>query len=651
MCGICGFVGQGAIEDLERMMAKLEHRGPDDAGAWWDRETAVYLGHRRLAVLDISGGIQPMGTKDESLVVVFNGEIYNHLELRKALVKLGHHFGTDHSDTEVLLHGYREWGRKLPEKLDGMWAFGLYDRRRKELFFSRDRFGKKPLFYTLQRGTFAFASELSALIRHRNIASNISKQGLKKYFAYGYVPAPHSLCDGVYKLPGGHNLHLKIPALDFSIKKYWEFLIDPFEQKPSHPEEEWGAELRLLLDKAVSKRLMADVPLGVFLSGGIDSSSVSAFAARHMDRTKLKTFSIGFKEASFDESFYAQLVADLLETDHHLDVLSMEQAKDLLPAVMTKLDEPMGDPSLLPTYLLCQATRKHVTVALGGDGGDELFAGYDPFKALKFARLYSKMIPKPIHRAIRMIIGRLPVSHRNMSLDFRLKRTLRGLTYHERLWNPVWLGPLEPRDLETLFQEPTDIEEVYEEAIQYWESCPQDNLVDKTLQFYTQLYLPHDILVKADRASMMHSLELRSPYLDFELVDFVRRIPSEYKFRHGQTKYILKKTLEPLLPERIIYRSKKGFGAPIGKWFRDSFLKLDPHLLPDELDSSFIRQLMAEHAAGEADHRAVLWNMWMIQENRSNLANNPPRPQSREAAPSADDLGVDETAGRTPSPS
>ena len=619
MCGICGFVGQGDIEDLERMMAELEHRGPDAAGAYRDKETAVYLGHRRLAVIDINGGNQPMCTADGSLGVVFNGEIYNHLELRKALVERGHQFETDHSDTEVLLHGYTEWRERLPEKLDGMWAFGIYDRNRRELFLSRDRFGKKPLFYTLQKGTLAFASELNALIKHTNVSSNVSKQSLKKYFAYGYIPAPSSLCENIYKLPGGHNLHLNVADLDFSVTKYWEFEIDPFEQIPSNPEEEWGAELRSLLDKAVKKRLMADVPLGVFLSGGIDSSSVSAFAVRHMDRAKLKTFSIGFKEASFDESFYARRVADLLGTHHHLDVLSMEYAKDFLPAIMSKLDEPMGDASLLPTYLLCQATRKHVTVAVGGDGGDELFAGYDPFRALRSARLYSKMVPRPMHRAIRMIIGRLPVSHRNMSLDFRLKRTLRGLTYQEKLWNPIWLGPLEPNDLDMLFQERTDIEEVYEEAIQYWESCPQDNLVDKTLQFYTKLYLPDDILVKADRASMMHSLELRSPYLDRELVDFVRRIPSEYKFRHGQTKYILKKALEPLLPNHILYRPKKGFGAPIGRWFRDDFLRIDPHQFPDLFSTPFIHQVMNEHVADKADHRAVLWNMWVMQANAAAL--------------------------------
>ncbi len=619
MCGICGFVGQGNTEDLERMMAELQHRGPDAAGTWQDGETAAYLGHRRLSVIDIRGGSQPMWTADGSLGVVFNGEIYNHFELRRHLADLGHRFVTDHSDTEVLLHGYEEWGDALSEKLDGMWALGIYDRNRRELFFSRDRFGKKPLFYTLQKRTFAFASELNALIKHTHVSSNVSRRSVKKYFAYGYIPTPHSLFEGIYKLPGGHSLLLKLPTLDFAIKKYWEFEIDPFERIPSHPEEEWGAELRSLLDRAVQKRLMADVPLGVFLSGGLDSSSVSAFAVRHMDRTKLKTFSIGFKEASFDESSYAQLVANLLKTDHHTDVLSMESAKDLLPAIMAKLDEPMGDASLLPTYLLCQSARKHVTVALGGDGGDELFAGYDPFKALNSARLYSRMVPRPVHRAVRMIISRLPVSHRNMSLDFRLKRTLRGLTYPERLWNPVWLGPLEPTDLEVLFQEPTDIEEVYEEAIDYWESCPQEDLVDKTLQFYTKLYLPDDILVKADRASMMHSLELRSPYLDAELVDFVRRIPSEFKFRHGQTKYILKKALEPLLPDHVLYRSKKGFGAPIGQWFRNDFLKIDLHQFADIFNTPFIHQVLDEHVAEKADHRGVLWNIWVMQRNAANL--------------------------------
>ena len=367
-----------------------------------------------------------------------------------------------------------------------------------------------------------------------------------------------------------------------------------------------------MLKNAARRRLMSDVPLGIFLSGGIDSSSVAACLTQIIDSEKLKTFSIGFKEESFDESRFAQSVANLLGTGHMLTILSMEQGRDLLSEITSKLDEPMGDSSLLPTYLLCRETRKHVTVALGGDGGDELFAGYDSFRALRMAEFYSLLVPRPVHRGIRMAISLLPVSHRNMSLDFKIKRTLRGLSYPKKLWNSVWLGPLEPMEVRELFQEPISIEDVYSEAIEHWETSSQDNLVDQTLRFYTKLYLQDDILVKVDRASMMNSLEVRAPYLDIELVDFVRRIPHTWKYRRGQTKYILKKALEPVLPRSVLYRPKKGFGAPISSWFKMGMLTIDFGKSVQEIEIPVVRQKLLEHQQNKADHRPFLWNYWLL---------------------------------------
>jgi asparagine synthase (glutamine-hydrolysing) len=286
--------------------------------------------------------------------------------------------------------------------------------------------------------------------------------------------------------------------------------------------------------------LLADVPVGVFLSGGIDSSAITAFASRHVPVGQLKTFSIGFAEKTFDETSYGRLVSAQFKTDHKLETLSVARARQLVDECLTRLDEPMADSSLLPTYLVSGLARQDVTVALAGDGGDELFAGYDPFHALQRARLYSRIFPRPIHAAIKAIFDRLPASHANMALDFKIKRALRGLSHDRRLWLPVWMAPLDHAGLQDLFGEPIDLEEVYSEAIEQWENCPQTDLVDKTMQFYTKLYLQDDILVKADRASMMHSLEARAPFLDIELVDFVRRIPSAYKFCKGTTKYILK---------------------------------------------------------------------------------------------------------------
>lgn len=611
MCGIAGFVGAGDRESLARMTGVLVHRGPDDGGLWDNGN--VFLGHRRLSIVDLAGGHQPMSTSDGDLTVIFNGEIYNHGELRAELKAQGAVFQTDHSDTEVLLHGYRQWGTALPKRLNGMWAFALYDRKNSRLFCSRDRFGKKPFFYALGPKNFVFGSELTALIQHPDFSRNVSRRALQKYFAYGYIPAPLSIYEAAKKLPGGCSLTLDTATLNCRIERYWELVLEPFGQIPPNPEEEWGAQIRDLLDRAVQRRLMSDVPLGVFLSGGIDSSAVTAFASRHLPAGQLQTFSIGFDETSFDESVYARRVATLFGTNHHTETLSLDQAHGLLNECVARLDEPLGDSSLLPTYLLNRFTRRHVTVALGGDGGDELFAGYDPFRALGRAKLYQSIFPKPIHSAIRALFDRLPVSHGNMSFDFKIKRTLRGLSYEPRVWLPSWMGALDAAEIEELFAEPVDLEDLYSEAITQWEQCPQTNLVDKTLQFYTNLYLQDDIMVKTDRASMMHSLEVRAPFLDIDLVDFVRRIPSHYKLRHGTTKYILKKALEGILPRDILYRPKKGFGSPIGSWFKNGTLALDTGL-PPGLKSEFIQRKSADHRAGRSDERALLWNVYVLNQ-------------------------------------
>jgi len=616
MCGITGFVGTGSEADLRRMTDALAHRGPDDAGYWTDPSHAVHLGHRRLSILDLAGGHQPMVAADGGLVIVFNGEIYNFAELRAQLVARGHRFQTDHSDTEVLLNGYREWGAGLPGRCNGMWAFVIYDRAYGRFFGSRDRFGKKPFFYSTQNGTFVFGSELTALRAHPAVNTTLSRRSLKKYFGYGYIPAPNTILENVFKLPGGHSFTLDLGggALVPRVERYWDFVLEPFtgSEIPADPENAWGEELRARLDIAVKRRLVADVPVGIFLSGGIDSSAVTAFASRYVPAGQLKTFSIGFEEATFDESAYAGRVARLFNTEHHLETLSIAKAHSLLPAIAQKIDEPMGDSSLLPTYLLSEFTRRHVKVALGGDAGDELFAGYDPFVALRKAELYSKFIPRPVHQAIRLLVARMPVSHRNMSFDFKLKRTLRGLSYPPKLWLPVWMAPLADDELAELFNEPADLEDVFSEAITAWEGCAQVDAVDRTLQYYIKLYLQDDILVKVDRATMMHGLEARAPFLDIDFVDFARRIPSTWKYRHGQTKYILKKALDSVLPVDVLYRKKKGFGVPIGAWFKDGQLGLGSMPFPS-LNHSFLEAKLADHRAGRVDQRAFLWNAWLLK--------------------------------------
>jgi len=610
MCGIAGIFGAGDETILRRMTARIAHRGPDDEAYLIEADRGAYLGFRRLAFLDLAGGKQPMTTADGSLSIVFNGEIYNFRELRAELEKLGAVFITDHSDTEVLLHGWRHWGKELPLRLNGMWAFAIYDRRQHCVFFSRDRFGKKPLFYYAGRVSFVFASELTALREHPAVPKTFDDAALRKYFAYGYVPAPRTFLQGVSKLPAGHSLLLDLSDLRHRIEKYWQYVAEPSEESGTQQETQWIEEFRALLDAAVARRLVADVPVGCFLSGGIDSSVVTALAVKHAGNERIKAFSIGFEETMFDETHYARLVAQHVSADHQVETLSVQRALEILPDLAARMDEPIADSSILPTYLLCQHARRQVTGALGGDGADELLAGYDPFRALRYARWYEKLVPKPLHRAVSLMAARLPVSHEYMSFDFRLKRTLRGLGHAAHLWLPVWMAPLAPSELNELFAAPVKLDEVYSEAIDAWDNCALDDPVERTTAFYIRLYLQYDILVKVDRASMLNSLEVRAPFLDIELVDFVRRLPVHMKLRGATSKWILRRCAESLLPKVVLTRSKQGFAVPIGQWFRDGVLPSQCHA--SRVDPAFWAAQLTKHRSGRSDQRLYLWSDLML---------------------------------------
>jgi asparagine synthase (glutamine-hydrolysing) len=612
MCGIAGFAGLGDEADLAAMTAALAHRGPDGQGLFSDAAAAVHLGHRRLAVIDLAGGAQPMWNAERSLAVIFNGEIYNHQELRAELEHRGHAFRSSHSDTEVLLHGYREWGAALPLRLNGMFAFAVYDRPRRRLFLARDRFGEKPLYYYRRRGLFAFASELGALARHRHFTGGLSLRALQKFFAYGYLPAPNALYDGTAKLPGGSHLTLDLASGEMHVESYWRFRLEPDERLTAADDDRLAEELRHLLSEAVRRRLMSDVPLGVFLSGGIDSASVLAAAAQHRPAAGIGSFTIGFREASFDESPAALATARAIGSRHAEELLDLDLARALVPDVLGRLDEPLGDPSLIPTFLLSRFTRRHVTVALSGDGGDELFAGYDPFRALVPARHYRRLVPRPLHRGIRRLADLMPVSVRNMSWDFKLRRALIGLSHPERLWNPVWMAPVEPDAMADLFHAPLAVEEVYSEAIGLWEEDPAKSLVDRTLEFFTNLYLPDDILMKVDRAAMMNSLESRAVFLDNDLVEFCRRLPAHFKYRNGQRKYLLRRAMAPLLPSAVVERPKKGFGIPTASWLRALPQGAQAAMVPG-LNTGWIDEAWRAHRSGVADHRLELWCWLSLQ--------------------------------------
>lgn len=586
------------------MTTALAHRGPDGEGFHSDPERAVFLGHRRLSIIDIAGGDQPFFNEDGKVAVVFNGEIYNHVELRAELEAAGHRFRSDHSDTEVLVHGYEQWGEALPGRLNGMFAFAVYDATLGRIFLARDRFGEKPLYYTQQRGTFAFASELTALAAHSNLRFSIDPLGLQKFLAHGFTPAPTTIYRECRKLPAGHFACFDLGPQTLATRAYWRFALQPDESLSRKDELRLAEELRSLLFQSVRRRLISDVPLGLFLSGGIDSTAVVAAAAAFRPASNLDTFTIGFTDPSFDEAGHARDAAAHYGTRHHQEVLDLETAKQLLAPVLGRLDDPLCDASVLPTYLVSRFARKHATVILTGDGGDELFAGYDPFKALLPARLYAAITPRRFHGRFRRIADLLPISRRNMSFDFKLRRFLGGLSYPMPFWNPVWLAPVEPRDMMDLLMEPAPVEEVYREVLECWESSTGP-LIDRTLEFYTRFYLQDDVLMKVDRASMMNGLESRAAFLDNDLVAFCARLPSRFKFAHGRGKHLLRRALHGVVPEAVLNRPKKGFGVPISRWLRE----MDAPA-PDEmpgLRSATLSHWWQEHAEGRKDHRLALW--------------------------------------------
>ncbi len=618
MCGIAGFTGEAPTGAIEAMCRRIAHRGPDARGIV--RKDHVTLGHTRLSIVDLETGRQPMETIDGHLAVVFNGEIYNHAELRRKLESRGHRFLTDHSDTEVLLHGYREWGSQMPSHLNGMWAFALHDRTRKRLFLSRDRFGKKPLYYSTKPGGFLFASELKALLAHPSAPTAISPLHAAKLFAYNFIPGPGTIITGVHKLPGGYSLEYDITSGRLECSRYWEFLpCGHVQEVTKSNQEEFCAQLISLLDAAVKRRLMADVPLGIFLSGGIDSSLIAALAARHV--TQMHTFSVGFNEPSFDESRYARLMAAYLSSRHHEEMLDLETARKLLPHILGALDEPNADASILPTALLARFASASVKVALGGDGGDELFAGYDPFKALRSAVLYERFVPEPVHRGLRSAATWLPVSDANISFDFKINRTLRGLSHPAEYRLPVWMGPLDPTEIERLMETKIDAMDLYSEAVRIERRFANLDPVTRASHFFARLYMQDSVLSKVDRATMMHGLEARAPFLDVTFAEFAATIPSSMKLHGKTTKYILKQAARKLLPAEIVNRPKKGFGMPVAKWTASE--DFCPQEIPGlSFNVKWARQLWEKHRLKKANYGMFLWAYRVLTEWAKSVSKN-----------------------------
>ncbi|PYS23702.1 MAG: asparagine synthase (glutamine-hydrolyzing) [Acidobacteria bacterium] len=635
MCGITGWANldprtsppEGAEELLRSMCDRMTHRGPDSEG--YLLNNGIALGMRRLAIIDLLTGEQPTFNEDHSVAVVLNGEIYNYRELRADLETRGHSFRSE-SDTEVLPHLYEEHGRDMVDRLNGMFAFALWDKRNRRLFIARDRFGEKPLYWGVFDNTLLFASEPKVLLAHPAVRPNLNLNALRQYLSFDYVPAPLSIYEGISKLPAAHTLTLEDGKI--KVERYWKLSYQTRQPVPSVSEA--AEQLRELLADSVRMRLVSDVPLGVLLSGGIDSSLVTALAVRASTET-VKTFSISFAESSFDESQYARAVAKFLGTDHHEERFSASLAANLVGEIGAWMDEPISDPSVVPTYLLSRFTRKHVTVALGGDGGDEIFAGYPMYFGHHMARAYLR-VPKFLRRGIvEPMVNLLPVKTKNLSFDYRARRFISASHYDEVARHHVWFGSFTPNDTEQLLTE--DVKrasesDIYRDARRLFAECDSTNLIECMQSLDTQFYLAEDILTKVDRASMAVSLEVRAPYLDPRVAEFAASLPSWYKLHGYTSKYILKKAAKGLVPPFVWRRGKKGFGVPFAKWLKNELRPLAHDLLSRErlrrsgiFDPAYVAGLQDEHERGIANHRKLLWTLLSFELWRESFVETPKR--------------------------
>lgn len=616
MCGIAGFIVQEEANAAERQ-AKLEmmcdlikHRGPDERGMFV-RDNAA-LGMQRLAIIDLKGGSQPIFNEDESIAVIFNGEIYNYRELKSELEKLGHRFKTN-SDTETIVHAYEEFGTDCVHYLRGMFVFAVYDFKNRKLFLARDRVGKKPLFYcTTPDGDFVFGSELKVLLEYGKVNREIDPVALDAYLTFGYVPEEFCIFKNIYKLLPGHFLTYQNGQI--KTQKYWDFVFEPTE-KPRR-EAEYIELLREKIKEAVKIRLISEVPLGAFLSGGVDSSTIVAMMSKLLDKP-VKTFSIGFNEDTFNELKFARIVAKHFQTEHHEFIVTPDFVKTI-DDLIWYFDEPFADSSALPTYMVSKMARDYVTVVLSGDGGDELFAGYTRYLGAKKKENFQR-IPQFLKKGLMAASKLLPHSVRgkyyfyNISLDF-IDSYIDSISY----FNDLRKNLLYTSEFKETLNECLGLgKELYRKIA---EGVRTGNLIDNLLYLDSKTYLPSDILVKLDRASMAVSLEARAPLLDQELIKFVGTIPASLKLNYDETKYIFKKAMEGIVPNEILYREKQGFGMPINEWINAQLKDQITEILGDKrtrergyFRTKYIETLLEEHRIGRRDQSSALWSLWILE--------------------------------------
>ncbi len=628
MCGIVGLFDTCGKSEIDRkllghMNQTLFHRGPDEGKLY--TEPGLGLGHRRLSIIDVSDGQQPLFNEDGSVVVVFNGEIYNFQDLAAELTELGHTFRT-HSDTEVIVHGWEEWGENCVDHFRGMFAFGLWDRNQEVLFLSRDRLGIKPLYYaSLDDGTFIFASELKGLLAHSNLSREMDPHAIEEYFSFGYVPEPKTIFKQAFKLSPGHSLTLHRGQRLPNPSQYWDV---PFSPEYSVSEQEAQEELVIRLQEAVKIRLMSEVPLGAFLSGGVDSSAVVAMMAGLM-KDSVNTCSISFGDPAFNESQHAQKVADHYHTEHHVEQVDKNDF-DLIDKLASLYDEPFADSSAMPTYRVCELAKKRVTVALSGDGGDENLAGYRRYRwHLNEERLRSVLAPG-LRKPLFSLLGNLYPKADWAPKFLRAKSTFESLSRDsvEGYFHIVSImGDKMRRNLfSSSFKRSLQSYQAVEVLRFHAGKCPVEDSLSQVQYLDMKTYLVGDILTKVDRASMAHSLEVRVPLLDHKLVEWISSIPPSLKLHGHEGKYIFKKSLESYLPDDILYRDKMGFAVPLANWFRGPLRKrvyealMGPTLANTGIfNQSFLKEMLDQHQSERRDYSAPLWTLLMFESFLRNL--------------------------------
>ncbi|MCE9616339.1 MAG: asparagine synthase (glutamine-hydrolyzing) [Lentisphaerae bacterium] len=608
MCGICGFTWKDEAL-IRRMTDAIAHRGPDQHNTWSDNR--VSLGHRRLSIIDLSEhGRQPMGNEDGSVQIAFNGEIYNFQDLRADLVAKGHTFAS-HTDTEVIIHGYEEYGTGILDQLRGMFAFAIWDARRGELLLARDRIGIKPLYYHHANGRLRFASEIKSILEDPTVPRTLNHQALYDYLGFEFVPAPDTLFQGIQKIPAGHYLRLTASGQS-ELKRYWDLSMRPASPPPTF--DAAVAELRRLLDHAVHSHLISDVPLGVFLSGGLDSSTIVAMMRRHISGP-LRTFTIGYHDKTFSELEYAEQVAKCFETEHHVLMIDDLRA-DNVEKALWHLDEPMTDLSAVPLMLVCAKAKEHITVCLSGEGGDECFAGYDRFKASRLNRLFC-IIPGPLRRGlIAPLVGRLPDQPQKKGAINMLKRFIEGSQLPAEGQHLRWQYFSSKDQDAHLFNDAFRRQAVmdpFRVLRQYLAQCDATDPVNREVYLDTRFMMTDSVLMKVDKMSMASALEIRVPFLDHVVVEYVASLPGAWKLKGLETKHILREALTGILPPNIVRRGKQGYSLPVKHLLRtqlkDYMINLlnDSPLVRENMNLAHVNRLIREHLDLVHNHNHVLW--------------------------------------------